>query len=433
MRVLLLTEFFRPVTGGSQIILSELCTRLPPDQLVVYTAAVPGDEAFDALQAYRIIRSKILSPVMAVMPELSTEERAIVRQTDFYSRWFGRSRLVRWLAYVRMVLDVIQTVRRERPDVILCGQPFLAGFAVRCHTCLSRRPYAVYTYGEELTMTLTDGRPLARRVIRWELQGAAAVFTISRFSRDQLLAYGVNPARIGVQAPAVSRAFFGPPQVEPAEMRRRLGLPGDARVLLTVARLAERKGIDVVIRALPEVLQAQPNTVYMVVGSGEDEARLRHLAAVHSVEPRVRFFGTHDHDELVNYYHTCDIFVMPNRTLLETAETEGFGIVFLEANACGKPVVGGRAGGAVEAVEDGVSGLLVEPTDVKAVAGAILRLLNDPPYARQLGANGRRRALEQFSWDRNAAEVWETLRLITGEARVASRGPQDAVYRTSDP
>ena len=198
-----------------------------------------------------------------------------------------------------------------------------------------------------------------------------------------------------------------------------LGVAADAPVVLTAARLMERKGVDTVIRALPEVLRASPTAVYLVAGTGADEARLRRLTEELGLKSRVRFLGDASHEALVNYYHACDVFVMPNRGVEETGETETFGVVFLEANACGKPVIGGRVGGVLDAIEDGESGLLVDPTDVQAVATAIVRFLNDPEYARQVGERGRRRARERFSWDRNAAEVLQTLTAAACASRVS--------------
>jgi phosphatidylinositol alpha-1,6-mannosyltransferase len=275
----------------------------------------------------------------------------------------------------------------------------------------------VYSYGEELAMLLRR-RGLAWRLQRWALGGASTVFAISRFSGDIVLSFGVDPARVCVQFPGVSEIFFGKPTRSLGETKRSLGVAADAPVVLTATRLMERKGVDTVIRAMPRVLGVFPDTVYVVAGSGGDEARLRKLATSLGVERHVVFLGDTSHDDLLNYYHASDLFVMASREIGETGETDTFGVVFLEANACGKPVIGGRVRGVLDAIEDGESGLLVDPTDVDAVAAAIVRFLKDPEYARQVGERGRRRARERFSWDRNAAEVLQALT----EAVRAARG-----------
>jgi len=172
-------------------------------------------------------------------------------------------------------------------------------------------------------------------------------------------------------------------------------------VILTVARLVRVKGIDTVIRALPKVLEAIPNTAYLVIGDGPLRAELEHLAEALGVSDHVVFVGAIDHlsNDLPRYYQTCDVFVMVSRPLPHGREIERFGVAYLEAGACGKPVVAGRGGGVGEAVEDGVTGLLVDPLDVNEIADTIVRVLKDEELARRLGENGRKRAAKQPDWD----------------------------------
>jgi len=409
MRVLVLTEAFYPVRGGAQLVISELCKRSPTAEVVLYTTPLPGQAEYDERQTWRIIRSPALRPVTTMWPELSPDVRAAIAREDAWSRRFASLRLVRWLAYIRIIIDMICTARKERAEVILCGHPFLGCIAARMYCGMTGIAYVAYTYGEELTML--SRRHITRWLLQWGLRGARAVFTISRFSCQALESLGVEPRRVRLQLPAVRQFFLDAPQFRADKTRLGLGIEAETGVLLTVARLSERKGIDTVIRTLPGILRKGLDVLYMIVGCGSDESRLRALAVHEGVEEFVRFVGEVTDEELLEYYRACDVFVMPNRTLETTGETEGFGIVFLEANACGKPVIGGRAGGTVDAIEDGVSGLLVDPLNIDEVAEAIVRLLIDKEYARQLGENGRRRVVERFSWDRNAAEVWKELEL----------------------
>ncbi len=167
---------------------------------------------------------------------------------------------------------------------------------------------------------------------------------------------------------------------------------------MTIARLVERKGIEVVIRAMPRVLEAVPDAIYLVVGTGPQRGKLERLASESGLEGRVVFVGRVSDEELLYYYGACDLFVLLSRTLADKGEMEGFGIVFLEAGACGKPVIGGKGGGTSEAIEDGVTGLLVDPLDVNEIAGTIVRVLVDGELARRLGENGRKRAANQPDW-----------------------------------
>jgi phosphatidylinositol alpha-1,6-mannosyltransferase len=181
-------------------------------------------------------------------------------------------------------------------------------------------------------------------------------------------------------------------------------------VVLCVGRLVERKGQDVLIRSLPQVAAAVPEVLCVLAGSGADRSRLEELARDLGVADRVCFLGFVPETELPGCYAAADVFAMPSRYLPSAGDVEGFGIVFLEANAAGVPVVGGRSGGVEEAVRDGYTGLLVDPEDPAAVAGALTRLLQDEGLRRQLGAQGRERARLDFDRRQRARHLWEACR-----------------------
>jgi len=156
------------------------------------------------------------------------------------------------------------------------------------------------------------------------------------------------------------------------------------------------------LEALPRVLQQYPNAHYVIVGEGPFHAELERIAREQGVADHVTFVGRVSDDELVDYYALCDIFALPNREMPD-GDTEGFGLVYLEANACGKPVISGLAGGVLDAVQDGVNGLAVDGTDPGAIAAAALRLLGDDDlYARlHTGALSMAR---QSSWSRRSEQ-----------------------------
>jgi phosphatidylinositol alpha-1,6-mannosyltransferase len=211
-----------------------------------------------------------------------------------------------------------------------------------------------------------------------------------------------------------------PPAIDPAELE----LPGnkqdgageldwpDAPTLLTVTRLVRRKGVDTVIEALPQIASAVPDIEYVVVGEGPEKERLRELSRRLGVESRVHFVGAVSDEQKAACLHLCDVFVMPSRDI-PTEPPEGFGIVYLEANVCGKPVIAARTGGVEDAVEDGVNGLLVEPDSPSQVAEAVERLLRDPDTARSIGARGRARVLERFTWDAVGPRFVGAIRSLT--------------------
>jgi phosphatidylinositol alpha-1,6-mannosyltransferase len=181
---------------------------------------------------------------------------------------------------------------------------------------------------------------------------------------------------------------------------------------LSVGNLVERKGHDLVLRALPQLKQRWPGLLYVIVGDGPFRPALEALAEQLGVASSVRFAGRVDSAALPAFYRLCDVFVMPSRLRAEHHDVEGFGIVYIEAGACGKPVVGGLSGGTEDAIAEGETGLLVDPGDANALAAALARILEDPGFARTLGENARRRAAAEFTWAAFAGKLRSELAAI---------------------
>jgi phosphatidylinositol alpha-1,6-mannosyltransferase len=295
----------------------------------------------------------------------------------------------------RAVLDI---VRNERVDVVCFGEVYSLGWLGVLLRKLKGVPCIHYIHGEEITAGVSS-RLYGRGALS-ALRKAEAVVVVSEFTRREVIRRGVPADHVHLISNGVDLELFSPGPRDPAIMSKHC-LEGKT-VMLTVGRLEPRKGHDTVIKALPEILKEVPELVYVIVGAGSDDKRLRGLAEAVDVKDKVIFAGRVPNDELIGYYRTVDLFIMPNRTL-EDGDTEGFGLVFLEANACGKPVIGGNAGGVPDAVVDGETGLLVDGKSVKAVADAAARILRNPELAERLGEAGRRRALT-FGWAIKAKE-----------------------------
>ncbi len=368
-RALLLTDKFLPEPGGSQAYLGRLYEHVQSVRATVLTRRWPAARAFDPGYLLPIRRVAYPDVPKIRMPAL-------------------------WAALgVRAALSVAG----GRVSEVHCGQVLETGLAGWLLHRTTGRPYAVYIYGEELGV-YSQGA-WARRQMQRVLAGAYAVVTISEASRHALLALGVPPEKIAIAYPGVDAPL--PPA--PAERTREKYALGSGPVLLTVGRLSERKGQDTVLQALPALARRYPGIRYVVAGQGPYGPRLHRMAEEWGVADRVCFVPQSSDQERADLYHACDLFAMPNRTLAN-GDTEGFGIVFLEANLAGRAVVGGRAGGAVEAVADGESGVLVTPGDAEAVAAAIEALLSDPDRRTAMGRAGRERAASRFTW-KAAAQV----------------------------
>lgn len=249
----------------------------------------------------------------------------------------------------------------HRPRRVFCGHINLVSLVQGLCQPLGI-PYTVLTYGKEVWQPLP-------RMAQLGLQQASRLWTISRYSRDRgCEANGLQPQRFDLLPCAVDERQFTPGP-KPPELMERYGLEG-CKVLMTVARLWSGdiyKGVDVTIRALPQIVQTQPDVKYLVIGRGDDQPRLEGLAQELGVSDRVVFAGFVPTEELALHYRVADAYIMPSQ--------EGFGIVYLEAMACGKPVLSGDADGSADPLQDGKLGWQVPHRDPQAVAAACIEIL----------------------------------------------------------
>jgi len=333
---LLLTNDFPPKVGGIQSYLYELWRRLPPDQTTVLTTAYPGAEGWDAAQPFRVVRR----PDALLLPT-----PALARAADDVARDVGAS-----VVFVDPMLPLGLLGRRLRAA-----------------------PHVVVVHGAEITV---PGRlPVSHAAARSVLRGAAGIVAAGSYpAREAERAAGRALPTLLVP-PGVDPVRFAPPTAAArVATRQRLGLDQTRPLVLGVSRLVPRKGFDVLLEAvagLPADIQV------VVAGSGRDRARLLGLVGRLGLEGRVRLLGRVPDAELPALYGCADVFAMLCRDRWGGLEAEGFGIVFVEAGACGVPSVAGRSGGSHEAVVDGETGFVVDPHDVVGVRMAIERLLRD--------------------------------------------------------
>jgi phosphatidyl-myo-inositol dimannoside synthase len=361
VRSLLLAASFPPALGGIETLLYQTERRLqdPPVVLAPPPASAPGLAIRHA--PLRRLDRALYRPLWRAHPAL-----------HYLARFWA---------------PALRAVRETQPRVLQAGHVYLAPLA----WLLSRRlhlPYVVYAYGQEVDRTRPSGLAALDRVLRGcALANAGAVLTPGTFTSALL-------ARWGVDARVLTCVPYG---AEP----RPAAPPPTGQTLLSVARLIERKGIDTVIRALARL---DPEITYRVVGSGPDLPRLERLAGDLGVAARVRFLGRLDAADLEREYATCSAFVLPARRTAD-GDLEGYGLVYFEAAAWGRPVIAGRSGGEVDAVVDGQTGLLVDGASVEAVADAIGRLLGDISMMQRLGAAGRARVESSHNWNAAARAV----------------------------
>jgi len=266
------------------------------------------------------------------------------------------------------------------------------------------RPYGLVVHGAEVTIPGRlpgSGRLLGRVVRGAELVIAAGGYPAAEAAR----AAGADmEVRTVVVPPGVDTRRFRPlDPVDRADVRRRFDLDPGALVVLGLSRLVPRKGFDRLIDAVAELAPGRPDLVLVIAGGGRDRGRLERRAD--RAGAPVRFLGRVSDDDLPKIHGAADVFAMICRNRWLGLEQEGFGIVFLEAAACGVPAVAGRSGGSHEAVADGETGFVVNPRDVAAVRTAIARLIDDDELRARMGAAARRRALDEFAYDRLATRL----------------------------
>jgi phosphatidylinositol alpha-1,6-mannosyltransferase len=234
------------------------------------------------------------------------------------------------------------------------------------------------------------------------LRSADRVIATARDVFEKARLNGVPDERLTLLTPGIEKKFFAA-RPAPERVRNRYGIKGK-RVMLTVGRLVRRKGHELVIGLLPAIKERCGEVVYLIAGSGPDEQRLRRVAEENGVAGSVLFLGRLPYDALLDCYAAADIFVMPNRELPD-GDTEGAGMVFLEAAAMGKPVIAGTAGGTGDSVIDGETGYRVDADRPADLLEKVCVLLRDSALAERMGAAGRRMAEEGRRWEDRADEL----------------------------
>lgn len=306
----------------------------------------------------------------------------------------------------RGILSVPSLLSRSHIDMVFHTQWQTLPISVFARRYGSVRKIFAAAHARELLFNPLAGLPVLEGVYekykRWLLDQVDLFFPVSEYTADLLKQHGIPEDKIQVVINGTDPNRFYPQDTQAARQSIDVEAP---QVMLTVTRLVARKGVDTALRAFQKVLERYPDCKYVIGGSGPYKPKLQRLAEELGISQSVIFAGRIPDEELLSYYNACDVFVMPSKT--EPPNVEGFGIVFLEANACGKPVIGSYSGGIPSAVVEGETGLLVEEQNPEALAAAIEKLLADPALAKELGTKGRRRVEQTANWEASAAKLRE--------------------------
>ena len=352
LRVLVITPDFPPRPGGIQQVAHKLVSHFANTTIQVLTLDAAGGQAWDAAHGHRVQR----------ISTVRDHRRAILR----------------------LNAAALTSARRFRPDVVL-AMHIVAGPAAAAIRRTHRIPVVTYVHAKEVA-----ARP---RLARFALANSDRIVAVSRYTTALAERIGADMDRVAVIPPGVDWREL--PQTQ------RMSAPS----IVTVARLEnEYKGHDVMVRALPLVRARLPNAQWVVVGDGSRRRQIEQMAAAYGVADAIRLTGRVSDETRDQWLDRAHVFAMPSRLPANGGAGEGFGIVYLEAGVHGLPVIAGRVGGALDAVVDGATGLLVDPTDHAQVADAISTLLIDRARATRMGAAGSEHA-RAFAWPAIASRV----------------------------
>lgn len=371
MRVLIPTVDFPPIEGGISTVALEVARALARQGHAVTVVAprFPEMEDFDAAEPYTVLR--------------------------FPGYDLG------WFRLLPFLLACVGPARRT--DLILAINVAYGGVLGRLARLVLRKPYLNFAYGYEFLKFARN--PVVRITLRNIYAAADCTIAISRFTQEQLIAFGVAEDRIRVVLPGANIPEMLPPKAV-AAARHQLDLE-DAPYILAVGRFIPRKGHITLVEALALLQERGVHAQAVLVGRGPEREACQRKAAALGIEGSVRCPGYLPDETLRALYQGCACFALPTGED-EQGQVEGFGLVFTEAHAFGKPVVAGRSGGVTDAVLDGETGLLVSPGNPVELARALQRILEDPERAESLGRAGKKRVEDQLNWDAFAGALLET-------------------------
>jgi len=320
---------------------------------------------------------------------------------DLHSNLFTPIGRYGFLKKIIFIVNALRQVVFFRPELIICGHINFSPLCIVINR-LFKIPYFTITHGIEVWSL--------KRLKLKGLAKSSKILSVSNFTKQKILQQLPNYSEKDIFIlPNTFDSERFKPVPKPEYLMKRWNIKNGDKVILTVARLAKSeqyKGYDRVITALNDISNVIPNLKYIIVGSGDDAERIKELIRKHHLEGKVILTGFITDEEIVAYYNLCDVFVMPSKG-------EGFGIVFLEALACGKPVIAGNKSGSVDAVLKGDVGILVDPDNLTQIKEAIVNVLSGNCDPRLLDKEYlRNRVCSEFGFDKYKERLGTILRGI---------------------
>ncbi|MGS2721776.1 glycosyltransferase family 4 protein [Paraglaciecola aestuariivivens] len=368
-KVLVLTENFPPIAGGSGRWFWELYSRLPKESYLILADNVQGAAEFDASHSLNVLRMPLSSP-----------------------EW-GFKSLHGLKFYWRMVKHIRKIIKQHKITHIHCGRVIHEGVSAWLIKCLTGTPYLCYVHGEDVETAATSGEH--NLMVKQVCKGADLLICNSHNSAQIVKRLGyAQDNKIQVLHPGVDASVFVP--AEPDEkFKQKMGWQ-NKQVIITVGRLQARKGQDMMIRAMAQIKERFPNALYAVIGRGESFESLEQLTQELNLTEHVQLLTEVTDAQMIQCYQQCDLFILPNRTI--DNDIEGFGMVLVEAQACAKPVIAGDSGGTKETMRLEESGYVIDCTNAQVIAQSVSQLLDNPEQREAMGAKGRSHVESELDW-----------------------------------
>jgi phosphatidylinositol alpha-1,6-mannosyltransferase len=336
--------------------------------------------------------------VIVLTHRFSKEDKEFDKNQSFKIIRIFRSNIT-IINYLIGFLGFVYVLVKLKPKIIFATD-IMSQRVISIFSFLDFKNLFVVAHGSEVLANFNE-----RRFKRWLFTKIYSkcqhIISNSTNTKELLERYAVSFKKITIINPGIDIEEYSK-LGDPSKIRKKYGLDRD-KVILTLARLSERKGQDKVLEALPIVVKKIPNVKYIIAGDGENLLRLKKIIKHYNLDKYVIFAGHIPESEVIDYYDACDVFVLPNRQVGNLME--GFGIVFIEASARGKPVIGGNNGGVSDAIVDGETGFLVNPEDAEEISGRIIDILSDGDLAVRMGLKGRERSLKYFTYNNIANEI----------------------------
>lgn len=367
-KTLIITLEFPPQVGGIATYVHQFASALPAEDIVVYAPKYKNSKEWDKKNAgYKIIRKKPYFPKLV------------------------------WPRWLKMYLQIKKIVKQEKIEMIYLHHVLPVGYIGYLIKKFKKIPYIIFSHGTDI-LYATKSEWKKKMTKKICLEAEQIIFNSENLKHRLIKVLPEFENKTSVLYPCPTKDFYVAPNPKDIEkVIQQYALEGK-KVILTVSRLDEGKGITHLVRMMPEILKKIPNLVWFIIGDGPKKNQMLKNIQKNNLQNIVRFIGEIPHEQLKKYYYTADLFVL--LTHPDEGREEGLGLVFLEAAACGIPVVAGKSGGVPEAVLHTQTGIIVDIyKGDKNVINSIVELLKNEEYAKELGRNAQKRIQNNFQWE----------------------------------